>query len=73
MCLNSNALDRYRLEGVERVGGSSEQHARDLGVPMQFLDILLPLMNKEQLGWDLWVGGVCRLNDWRFILVLLDG
>lgn len=40
-------LARDCLEDIKRIGRRADNHPRDLGMPMQLLDILLSLVNKE--------------------------
>lgn len=70
--IKKNALARDSLEDIKRIRRRADNHTRDLGMPMQLLDILLSLVNEEQLGWD---GGevlVCG-SDGRLVLIGLDG
>lgn len=72
ICKKKKTLARNSLEDIKRIGRRADNHARDLGVPVQLLDILLSLVDEQQLGWD---GGdvpVCGA-DRRLVLVGLDG
>lgn len=68
-----NDLARDSLEDIKRIRRRADNHTRDLGMPMQLLDILLSLVDEQQLGWD---GGdvfVCGRCDGCLVLIGLDG
>lgn len=66
------ALARNSLEHIKRIRRRADHHTRDLGVPMQLLDILLSLVDEQQLRWDGGDVAVCR-GDRRLVLIGLDG
>lgn len=75
--------DRDGLEEVEGIAGGADDRARNLRVPVQLLDVLLALVDKQELWRDigqvaaagndavLAVGGRERRRG-RLVLVLLD-
>ena len=54
--------DGNSTENVETGFGSGHDDAGNLGMEMEFLDVLLTLMDKEELGRDIDRGPIGRLN-----------
>lgn len=65
-------LARNGLEDVEAVARRRDDHAGDLGVPVDLLDVLLALVDKEQLAGDDERVAVGANGRGGLVVVLLD-
>lgn len=45
--ITQTALARNSLEDIKRIGCRADNHTRDLGMPVQLLDILLTLVDEQ--------------------------